>query len=421
MESNTRIPPAVHEVFVRVASQVCDRSRMDYEEWLVNSQELAFHLQERWREGVEQGLNDEAAARRALKLFGDPATVARSLRRPWLVRLLTFRRFRSERFYIFVVGYFLFTWNLMVDSNWEDLLRGSQVTPFQILLPFGAAFFNAGIGAMFVGLAAAAGVVVSQWKPMFKAGWLNQLLQVRHLALLVTGFALYEAGIHSVLLAVKTLPVLAERFSVFTAIYYPYCCFHVIVILAGWFGSVCILSEVLGHNRNLGRTVVVFAGMLATILLPHLPATTFALQVRAPKNLPPSEEVASKVDGYTKPTGVKVELWLEKKRWFKDHQMKVFVSSHQDDARRTVTWRRESRHETFDFVYYYENGSWKFHDVYFHDMKGIRFDLNLSLIINEPSIAQGFLILRNPDPLTADQKRYVQLYFNSDPFTMNIN
>jgi len=43
------------------------------------------------------------------------------------------------------------------------------------------------------------------------------------------------------------------------------------------------------------------------------------------------------------------------------------------------------------------------------------------LIINEPSIAQGFLILRNPDPLTADQKRYVQLYFNSDPFTMNIN
>ena len=140
MTSSTRIPPAVNEVFVQIASQVCDRARMDYDEWLVNSQELAFHLQERWREGVQNGLSTEDAQERAISLFGDPVEVAKSLRKPWLQRLLYFKRFRPQRYGFFILAFFFYTWFAIVDNNWRKLLEDDSYAPYYFLFPLNDKF-----------------------------------------------------------------------------------------------------------------------------------------------------------------------------------------------------------------------------------------------------------------------------------------
>ena len=126
--AGTRIPPAVNEAFVSLAAEVCDRARMDYDEWMVNSQELVFHLQERWREGVELGLNTDDAKSRAFKLFGSPSSVAKSLRKPWLMRLLYYKRFRSERFGFFILAFFLYTWLVIIDKHWVELISKDETT-----------------------------------------------------------------------------------------------------------------------------------------------------------------------------------------------------------------------------------------------------------------------------------------------------
>lgn len=416
MSEPLRIPPAINLKFDRLAAQVCDRARMDYLEWRINSDELLIHLQERWREGIqEHALNSEEAAERAIKLFGDPNTVARSLRKPWPIRLLAYQRFRSERFFVFVVSYFLFTWTLILDTRWQELVNRNVFIPFQILLPFGNDFFTAGIGAMFVGLAAVLAVVLSQWQPMHPRVWVNQLLQLRHLALLITGFAIFELAVDSVRLAIISLPAIAGRISVYGEIFYPYMIFHIIVILAGWLGTFCLLTEIFKDNRSYIRPVVLIAGILSSLVWPYLPAS-FALEGFHSKHLKPPEQIQKlHVDGYTT-TGEQVEAWLEKKGWYDEHHDKELIGTEHKDNRLTVTWECASNYETFDYVYFAETNQWKFHDVHLHDMRGIHFDLDLSLIMNEPRKAEGFLILRNPQPLTTMQKQYLQIYFNGRSF-----
>ena len=98
-----RVPPAVSLNFERLVMEVCNRAKLDFDDWPLEARELLNHLETRWREGIERGLSTEAAEERAILLFGGADQVAKSLRRPWLKRVLFYRRYRAER-YFWILG-----------------------------------------------------------------------------------------------------------------------------------------------------------------------------------------------------------------------------------------------------------------------------------------------------------------------------
>jgi hypothetical protein len=414
MAGNIRIPPAVNEVFVSVASQVCNRARMDYDEWLVNSQELTFHLQERWRESVEMGLNTEDAKNRALQLFGDVSAVAKSLRKPWLQRLLFYKRFRSERFGFFILAYFLYTWVVIFDTHWKDLMHRNDTTPFQILLPFGLDFFINGIGSMIIGLAAAGCVVLAQWQPFFHARWLNRILTIRYLLLLLPGYALFAMMIRSPLGAYTTLTEFMVDYSPFTSITIPFFIMHVIGIAIGGLGAICLMFEIFERGWNNLRTHITFAGFLLSAWVAFAPTASQLPFANSPE---PPAILKTTLDFNTTDSttiGKQVRDWLNKKHWIGLHLRQELIQQKQDEGRITQAFRSEPQ-ETYDFVYFYEDGTWKFHDIRLHTLRGINFDVDLSLIIREHGKAQGFIMLRN-DVLTDSQKEFVRMIFNTKPF-----
>ena len=416
MASNTRIPPAVNEVFVQVASEVCDRSKMDYEEWLVNSQELAFHLQERWREGVDKGLNAENAELRALKLFGEPSAVAKSLRKPWLGRLLHYKRFRSERFYFFVLAYFLYTWLIIFDTHWPNLVRKVETTPFAILLPFNPGFFLSGFGTMLVGLAAAGGVVVAQWQPLFKMKWLNQILITRNLLLVFTGYVLFDLIIRSPSIAYASLGQFMTQYSVYSSITIPCLIMHLLAIGVGWFGAICLIYEIVGDNWKGVRVHATFAGIVLSVILTCGLFTPSQGRQQGIADLLPTinTNLPFTSNGQTE-IGKQVRAWMDRKQWDKYRRQQELIGQEQDHYRFTQSFQFAGV-ETNDCVYFYENGAWKFHDLHLRVLRGVNFDMDLSLIARNRASAEGLLMLRN-DILTAEQSKFVASFLSSTPFT----
>jgi len=423
MASNIRIPPAINESFVKLAAGICDWARMDYDEWMVNSQELVYHLQERWREGIELGLNSEDAKTRALKLFGKPSAVAKSLRKPWLTRLLYYHRFRPERFYFFVLAYFFYTWLIILDTHWHDLTDKNHVTPFQILLPFGVDFFRDGLGSMLVGFAAAGCLVLAQWQPMLSSRWLNKILLVRHLLLLVTGYALFAVLIRSPYLAAVTLPAVANAFPSLTKITLPFSILHIVGILAGWFGALCLLFEIWGRTWNTIRLNIVLFGILLAIFFSFGSTTPSTKQVADPGPPPlTSTNLTIRIVGETT-QGKEVLAWLEKKKWDENHRRTKRLEEKRIDKQLFIRYGFADSQETFAKVFAYNANlkTWEFNDFYLESLRGVQFDLDLSLIIHEPGKAQGFLTLRNKmDSLTEDQKKLVAVFFGSATFTQSV-
>ncbi len=413
MAESSRIPPAVNQVFIRVASQVCDRAKMDYEEWMVNSQELAYHLQQRWRELTEQGLSTDDAQAKALQMFGDPHTVAKSLRKPWLERLLHYKRFRSERFFFFILAYFLYTWVVICDTHWNELLQGNPATPFQILLPFDQGFFINGLGSMLIGLLAASCVVLAQWRPLFKNQQINRLLLIRYLPLFLTGFALFDVLIRSPITAFQTLREVMSNYSPFTALTIPFLILHVLGIGVGILGATCLLFEIMQQGWNNLRIHVILAGVLISSWIAYAPAASPPPAIF--KN-PPAIVTTNLDFNATESTviGKQVRAWMNRKQWDSIESAPRLVRQSQNGFNITQ-FVQFSSGDTFDLVYWFEGGNWKFHDAYWHSLKGVNIELNLSLIIREPRKAQGFMMMRNP-ALNETQKDIVRMIFNSKPF-----
>jgi len=407
MEGNARIPPAINELFVKTASQVCDRARMDYDEWLVNSQELAFHLQQRWRDGIEQGLNSEQAKNHAFKLFGDPHLVAKSLRKPWLTRLLCYKRFQPERFGFFILAFFFYTWHVIIDMHWKSLVRSNIETPFQILLPFNLDFVENGLGTMFVGFAAAGCVVLADWQPRFKKHWLNQICLSRHLLFLFTGYALFSLIVRFPFLAIKTLPEMLQIFPSYNKVIIPYAVIHCIVILVCWFGAFTLLREIWGKSARNIRMNMTLAGMLLGLL------STFGLPLpnKMDATEPPLPNLNSTINFYSvtdTKIGSEVRPYLLRQKWFQTWKPEA-VEQIQDE--RKVTQIFNARTASYNYVYFYENGAWKFHDIQLKNINGVNLEMDLSMVIRDPRAAQGILLLRNGQ-LAGAQRKFVDSLFH---------
>ena len=411
MAESSRIPPAVNQVFIRVASQVCDRAKMDYEEWMVNSQELAYHLQQRWRELTEQGLSTNDAQAKALQMFGDPHTVAKYLRKPWLERLLHYKRFRSERFFFFILAYFLYTWVVICDTHWKELLQGNPATPFQILLPFDQGFFINGLGSMLIGLLAASCVVLSQWRPLFKNQQINRLLLIRYLPLFLTGFALFDVLIRSPITAFQTLREVMSNYSPFTALTIPFLILHVLGISVGILGATCLLFEIMQQGWNNLRIHVILAGVLVSGWI------SYVLAAKPPSiNQPNPPVVSSNLDFNTidsTKNGQVVRAWLDLKHWASFEPQPQLVRQTQSGG--TIYQTLHGPTDSYELVYSFVDGIWKFDDMHWHSLQGVSFELQVSLIIRERRKAQGFMMMRNP-ALNETQKDFVRMIFNSKPF-----
>ena len=386
---------------------------MDYDEWLVNSQELAFHLQERWREGISLGLSTDAAQSRAIELFGDPIIVAKSLRKPWLERLLFYDRFRPERYGVFILAFFFYTWHTILDTHWRELIQnmdGVDVTPFKILLPFTNDFYTDGVGAMFVGFAASACVVSSKWQPHFNRHWLNRLMVVRHLALLMAGYAFFLLAVRFPYLAYTNLPELFHRYSDYSKILVPFAILHLLGIALGWFGSFCLLLEIWGKRWNALRMNFVLMGALLGFFM------CFGSSFSSPSDQvlqedAPTQNAKLNFDAVadTK-TGKVVRNWMAQHAWTRDW-LRNYTDQRQDGNSISQFFSADGSDEPYEFDYVFDHGVWKFDNVTLETYKGVNFQLYVSLIILDPKSAEGFVLLRNKN-LTDDQRKVLKLFFH---------
>ena len=79
------------------------------------------------------------------------------------------------------------------------------------------------------------------------------------------------------------------------------------------------------------------------------------------------------------------------------------------DGRR-VTQIFNSQNASYYYVYFFEDGAWKFHDIRLERINGVNLDLDLSVIIRDPRAAQGFILLRNGQ-LAGIQRKFVESLF----------
>ncbi len=220
-----RVPPSVTFKFERFIAEVCHRAKLDDHEWPLKARELLSHLQERWREGVEAGLNDADAQERALQLFGEPKAVARRLRQSWLRRLLYHQNCRPHRYLVFLSACLSGTLMLAVEVL---LLAKDRGMPMEYL-----------VGAFTNGFLALGALLVVKWRPPLQPIWLRYLLGIRH----VLWFFVVSGFINAAATPLKALGLLIrDGFSFVLALLFagPIC--------LGFVGAACLLSELLDFS-----------------------------------------------------------------------------------------------------------------------------------------------------------------------------
>lgn len=219
--AETRVPPAVTFSFERYVAEVCHRAKLDDHEWPLKARELLSHLQERWREGVDGGLNDADAQERAIQLFGQPVDVARRLRQSWLRRLLYHQKCRPHRYVVFLTACLSGTLIMAV----EVLLTNDKDIPVDFI-----------VGAFTNGFLAVGALMVIQWRPPLKPVWLGWLLSIRH----VLWFFVVSGFINAASTPLKALwPLIVDDFPLVIMMLFlgPIC--------LGFIGAACLLSEAL--------------------------------------------------------------------------------------------------------------------------------------------------------------------------------
>ena len=240
MDSGERIPPAVSLAFERLASEVCERAALDYDEWPLKAHELATHLQEKWREGVGLNLSTDAAQQRAIEAFGPVKAVAKSLRRPWLLRILTYRRYQTERVVIFLAASFFIAWLTVLDVYYRQELDGKPVDLAEVMLPFSAANFLHGLGGFYIGFIAWGTARLIRWQPPTQRPALAALCQARYLAGALLLFPIFHLAVRPTYLTIVTFRFFARDF-----LYIGFCGLHMLGVVVGLMGLACLGAELL--------------------------------------------------------------------------------------------------------------------------------------------------------------------------------
>jgi hypothetical protein len=265
MPNDETVPPAFRLEFEQLANDVCDRARIDHNEWTLPTSELATHLQERWRDWRETGLSKEAARQRVLELFGSPSDVAKSLKRPWYLRVLVYERYRPHRYFLFLAAYMLLSWvvvlhtlaklgiaatedQILPEDGIQSVLTASTAGVLFPILP--VEWLVHGMGMFFFGSAAAASVLAIRWRPVIGSRNFQRVLLLRSALSLVALYAI-------VALATRPWLLLLEETD------YGRHMRHLDVLLVGPMiaagvlgatGALCMISELLDFPELLGRS-----------------------------------------------------------------------------------------------------------------------------------------------------------------------
>ncbi len=209
MSDDLRVPPSVTLSFERLVVAVCEEAKLDFEQWAPKTHEFVTHLQERWREGVEQGLSDTAAESRAVERFGSVAAVGRSLRPTWLRRYLTFQRYRGQRYALFLSGAVFCAY---VETESMAATGGAK---YEV----GSVGFYYLLGCSLNGAVAAGALAIVKWRPSVRARVFKGLLACRWIVapLMFTGllncvlpaFVIFPREVKAVIHTPSRLPMLA--------------------------------------------------------------------------------------------------------------------------------------------------------------------------------------------------------------------
>ena len=101
-----RIPPGVRFDFEQEAAKICDGARVDHDDRPFLVHEWVLRLEHLWRAGIESGLANDDATKRAWLLFGEPAKIIMLLKngvRGAIRRFFSFERYRLWR-YIWIIA-----------------------------------------------------------------------------------------------------------------------------------------------------------------------------------------------------------------------------------------------------------------------------------------------------------------------------
>lgn len=261
MASDLRVPPAVTLEFRQIANDICNRAKLDYDDWAHQADELTTHLQERWRDGIDDGLSTEGARQKVLEGFGDRSLVAKSLRRPWYVRLLSYDRYRPHRYISFLAAYCFCCWvtiycavlPLMAPpQNVKDAYTYLDDRLDSLLMPFRPDFFLTGFGMLFVGVLATASAIFIQWQPRFKAPLLNRVLYLRNGLIAIIVLAIAQLAFMPLF---STL-TFGNPFEFYIGVDWLSLwhnlmgLLRIIAIILGWCGALCLIAELCGTPGN---------------------------------------------------------------------------------------------------------------------------------------------------------------------------
>lgn len=132
-KASLTVPPAVTLAFERYCQEVCRLAALDSDQVPGRVYEWTTRLQDNWRAGCEEfNLSTTAAQDRAIELFGKPKELAASLRKPWWLSVITYRRCQVQRFAV-VLAYWIFYCGLREQllsphNSWEVLLLQEGIT-----------------------------------------------------------------------------------------------------------------------------------------------------------------------------------------------------------------------------------------------------------------------------------------------------
>jgi hypothetical protein len=99
-EKEYTIPPGTAWEFEKYVSEICDRAEIDREDKVLLAYELQTHLQEAWRDGIDENLTTDDAQQRAIERLGSVESVARSLKEKDWRQFIWWNDARPMRFFV---------------------------------------------------------------------------------------------------------------------------------------------------------------------------------------------------------------------------------------------------------------------------------------------------------------------------------
>ena len=242
MDKELRVPPGVTLKFERLAAEICEEAKLDYHQWVAKVWQFTDELENCWREGIESGLSTDDAERIAIEKFGKRQVVARHSRKILLLRFLTFQRYSSLR-------YILYLCSSMFSAavSYLENIRNNEV----LIFGYSNSIYRM-IASFLLGAAAIGGLFLVKWNPEIKIKILDKLIFVTKW--IVSAPIVFFGVCHPLATVVVYLP---RELRVFASDITPVTGFSLMLALASScfaiFGILGFLAELIGIPNRIAE------------------------------------------------------------------------------------------------------------------------------------------------------------------------